>query len=282
MSRHLLQKDRNVANLLTTKDLQALIHVDKSTIYRMAEDGRLPAIKIGRQWRFPADRIAEWLGEDIVVDRDGDSAASAKGPATAAAAPTTSTLQQLLPAEPAQAIADLVADLFGVMAVVTDMEGRPITTVANPCGFFATVHEQPGAVEHCVEGWRLLGAEIDLEPKFIPSHLGFLCARTFIRVGSELVGMLIVGGVTPKEWPPTPTALAAVADQLEIDPEILMSHVDETYFLDEAHQHWVLGLLPRLGDLISRLATTRSQLLSRLDAIAALAGPGSPSQRSTP
>ena len=34
-----------------------LLGVDRSTVYRMAEDGRLPAVKVGRQWRFPADRI---------------------------------------------------------------------------------------------------------------------------------------------------------------------------------------------------------------------------------
>ena len=39
-----------------------MINVDLSTVYRMAEDGRLPAIKVGRQWRFPADRVAELLG----------------------------------------------------------------------------------------------------------------------------------------------------------------------------------------------------------------------------
>ena len=48
-----------MTTLLTTKDLQELINVDKSTIYLMAEDGRLPAINVGRQWRFPADQIGE-------------------------------------------------------------------------------------------------------------------------------------------------------------------------------------------------------------------------------
>ena len=42
-----------MATPLTTGDLQGLIKVDKPTIYRMAEGGRLPAIKVGRQWRFP-------------------------------------------------------------------------------------------------------------------------------------------------------------------------------------------------------------------------------------
>ena len=46
---------------LTARDVQELIRVDRSTIYRMAESGRLPAIKVGRQWRFPADAVHAWL-----------------------------------------------------------------------------------------------------------------------------------------------------------------------------------------------------------------------------
>ncbi len=265
-----------MAVLLTTKDLQSLIHVDKSTIYRMAEDGRLPAIKVGRQWRFPADRIAEILGDGVVP-----TAVPETSP------PPSADLAALLVPEAAQAIADLAADLFGVMAVVTDMEGRPLTTVANPCGYFDAVAQTPGAVAECIEGWRRLGTEIDLEPKFIPSHLGFLCARTFIRVGNDLVGMLIVGGVTPKGWPPSDEEQTRIAAELGIDAAVIRSHIDETYYLDDAHRQWALGLLPRFSDIISRLATARAQLLSKLDAIAVLAGGAphrdlmtTPSQRS--
>lgn len=258
-----------MAKLLTTKDIQNLIHVDKSTIYRMAEDGRLPAIKVGRQWRFPAEAIQTWLG-DGATDH------------AAAATPTpTAGLDALLDREATQAISDLAADLFGVMAVVTDINGQPLTEVANPCGYFGAIHDRPEAVIHCIDGWRRLADEVDLEPRFMPSHLGFLCARTFIRVGSELVGMLIVGGVTPKAWPPATAELERISAELDLPVELLTEHVEETYFLDEAHQQWVLRLLPRFSDLISRLATTRSQLLSKLDAIAALAGAATSNQRST-
>ena len=47
---------------LTSQEMQELINVDRSTVYRMAEDGRLPGVKVGRQWRFPADRVAAQLG----------------------------------------------------------------------------------------------------------------------------------------------------------------------------------------------------------------------------
>ena len=50
-----------MAEMLTAKEVQDLLQVDRSTIYRMAEAGRLPAIKVGKQWRFPADQINNWF-----------------------------------------------------------------------------------------------------------------------------------------------------------------------------------------------------------------------------
>jgi excisionase family DNA binding protein len=256
-----------MTTLLTTKDLQDLINVDKSTIYRMAEDGRLPAVKVGRQWRFPAEQIADMLGGTVGA------------PESLPAPGTAGELATLLVPETAEAVTELVADLFGVMAVITDMQGRPLTDVANPNGYFQAIADQPGAVEKCARGWRELGEDGGIEPRFKPSHLGFLCTRTFIRVGNELVGMLIVGGITPADWPPSEEFLAAAAAELDLPVSTLLDHVDETYYVDEGRQKWILGLLPRISDLISRLAAARNQLLDKLDAIAALAGSNS-TQRS--
>ena len=235
--------------LLTTKDVQDLIHVDKSTIYRMAEDGRLPAVKVGRQWRFPADGIAALIGDTF------------DGPGTEPA--TTSTprrrdLGTLLDAGTAQAVADLIADIVGVMAVVTDMDGRPLSAVANPCGFFSAVERQPGAVQRCVDGWRELGDAAGLNVSLIPSHLGFLCARAFIRIGSELAGMVIVGGITPTSWPPSEAALHRIAADTGADVDDLAAHASETYTLDDGEQARLLALLPRLTDLVSLVAASRS------------------------
>jgi len=50
-----------MSDMLTAKEMQELLQVDRSTIYRMAEMGRLPAIKVGKQWRFPGDQVETWL-----------------------------------------------------------------------------------------------------------------------------------------------------------------------------------------------------------------------------
>ena len=74
-----------MTTFLTTQDVQELLHVDKSTVYRMAEDGRLPGVKVGRQWRFPADRIADRLGIDAGAESLGADAAASPHPASATA-----------------------------------------------------------------------------------------------------------------------------------------------------------------------------------------------------
>lgn len=248
--------------LLTTKQVQELFRVDRSTIYRMAEDGRLPAVKVGRQWRFPADRVESLLGQPS----NGTVTSTATQPDSAPV-----TLDTVLPADTAQSIADLAADLFGVMAVVTDMKGQALTTVANPCGYFTAVYDSVYTADRCSDGWRRLGEEIDLEPQFLPSHLGFLCARSFIRIGATLAGMVIVGGVAPDTWPPPTAEIAAVAAETGTPEKIIVEHINEVYWIDQSHQDWIVRNLSRVSDLISHLADGHGRLVQKLEAIASLA-----------
>jgi excisionase family DNA binding protein len=52
-----------VDDLLTTRRLQELLRVDRITIYRMLNDGRLRGFKVGGQWRFSRRKIEAWLEE---------------------------------------------------------------------------------------------------------------------------------------------------------------------------------------------------------------------------
>ena len=137
--------------LLTALEVQERLHIDRSTVYRMAEDGRLPAIRVGRSWRFPADRIEALLdaGPDDGTTSGSSTASPAGSPGSPALSVVTAPASQEEPDETAADAADAVdpslntdaasaavevaADLLGVMMVVTDMHGRPVTDVANPC-----------------------------------------------------------------------------------------------------------------------------------------------------
>jgi excisionase family DNA binding protein len=256
-----------MAALLTSKDMQGLINVDRSTIYRMAETGRIPAIKVGRQWRFPADEIEAWL-------RDQSTGPNRTPHLVDRADFTRGDLQSVLPADAIQSMSDLLGDIFGVMVVVTDMDGNPITNVSNPCALFSAVQGVPGSVQRCIEGWRQLGDLLDLQPRFGPSHFGFLCARSFIRSGTELSGMVIVGGIAPPEWPPPNGTIDHIAADLDIDRAVIADNIEGVWYADSQQQAWILEFLPRIGGLISLFARERTHLIDKLEAIATLAGAG--------
>ena len=240
---------------LTTKDLQDLIKVDKSTIYRMAEDGRIPAVKVGRQWRFPADAVETWLrlGAAPVESSDRDRLVGVVSPGVA------------------QAIIEVVAEAAGVMAVLTDMDGTPLTAVANPCGLFTSVGSDPAVRAKCTESWRRYGTVPELVPRFHPSDFGFLCARAFIRHESRLLGMVIAGGIARDDWPPDSDEIRSIAAALGVGADTLAPHIDEVYRVGPEERERILRLLPRVGVLFSNLVEERLHHTGTLAAIADLA-----------
>jgi excisionase family DNA binding protein len=52
-----------VHTLLTIHEVAKFLRLHLSTVYRLAREERLPAIKIGNQWRFHREHIEQWLKE---------------------------------------------------------------------------------------------------------------------------------------------------------------------------------------------------------------------------
>ena len=246
------------ARLLTTRDLQELINVDRSTIYRMAEDGRLPAIKVGRQWRFPQDLVLEWLRSQAT--------GSVPEPTQAG------DLLTMLSSASVQALAGLLGESLGTMVILTDMSGQPLADVGNACGLFSAVHHLPGVLDRCTDGWKTLASQLDLEPRWQPTPFGFLCARSLIRFGDELTGVVIAAGVAPDDWPPDADGIATIAADTGAPVETIAKHIEEVHHLTPQERVRALQLLPRIGMLISQMASERARLMDRLEAIAVLAG----------
>lgn len=48
-------------NVLTLDEAVSFLKVSKSTLYKLLESGRLPARKLGRQWRFSRNDLEKWL-----------------------------------------------------------------------------------------------------------------------------------------------------------------------------------------------------------------------------
>ena len=57
-----------LGEFMTVEDVAEMLRINKSTVYRMAKAGRIPATRVGRQWRFRLSALEEFL------DAGGDMA----------------------------------------------------------------------------------------------------------------------------------------------------------------------------------------------------------------
>jgi excisionase family DNA binding protein len=227
------------AALLTATAVGRMLGVDPTTIYRMASDGRLAAVRVGKQWRFRAEDVAAAFPGAAAVLPSPSPAPAAPSPRPAAPAPLVSLEApdaSAVPLDLATSLIEVSAANLGVMMVVTDMAGRPLTEVANPCGWFERHSGDDGVVQACVAEWRTLADDHDLSPRFVTGPLGFDCARAFVRHDHRLIAMVLAGGVAPRR-------------------ESVGSR--DLYQLDESGRTAVLDALPRMAGVLARAADHR-------------------------
>ena len=47
--------------LLTAEQVARYLRIDKFTVYRLVTQKKIPAFKVGSQWRFKKELLDEWL-----------------------------------------------------------------------------------------------------------------------------------------------------------------------------------------------------------------------------
>lgn len=55
-------------NLLTTDQVARYLKIDKFTVYRLVTQKKIPAFKVGNQWRFKRKLIELWLIKNSNID----------------------------------------------------------------------------------------------------------------------------------------------------------------------------------------------------------------------
>jgi excisionase family DNA binding protein len=57
--------------VMTIAELSKYLKISRSTLYKLAQEGKLPAQKVGRHWRFHRDAVDDWLGRRNVPTTAG-------------------------------------------------------------------------------------------------------------------------------------------------------------------------------------------------------------------
>jgi len=107
---------------LTTEEVLEYLQVNLRTVYRLIKAGKIPAVRVGRQWRFRKSDIDGWL--DSQRPRLGSRTPAA--PAAPARVPSISGRPRVLVVDDEASIRDLLAKTLALAEYDVDVspDGR--------------------------------------------------------------------------------------------------------------------------------------------------------------
>lgn len=253
--------------LLTTRQLMDLLQLDRTTIYRMLNDGRLPALRVGGQWRFSRQAI-----EGLMQSRSPSGLADAKtqeGKPPSSGSPGA----DVLPLHCLQPIQEVFAQTAGIGAVTTDIGGKPLTSFSNSCVFCSLILATDGGRALCQGSWQRLANESEKYPRLEKCHAGLTYARGWITVDGAPIAMIFGGQFVVGRWPAvdSPGYVARIASACGLDKEPLHKAACEVRTLTREHAEHLLKMLQLVADTFSSIGQERLDLLMRLKKVAELA-----------
>lgn len=60
-----------MSHIMTVDEVAAYLGVVPDTVYRKARRGEIPAVKMGKMWRFPKETLDKWLNDEALLTVKG-------------------------------------------------------------------------------------------------------------------------------------------------------------------------------------------------------------------
>ena len=240
-------------NLLTARQVQEILNVDRTTIYRMLKDGRLTGVKVGQHWRFSAREVDDVLtGAVRIVESETHMPAN------------------VLPLHCMQPVQDVFAEIAEVGSVTTDNNGIPLTRISNSCDFCKLIMGSDEGRAACTASWRRLVSQKDTSPEFTTCHAGLQYARAQIEVREELIAILVAGQfyVQEPDVEEEKKRIEGLAKKYDINPDLLTQASKQISVLDVRKTQQISGWLERVAHTFEDISSERVNLIGRLRQIA--------------
>jgi excisionase family DNA binding protein len=247
-------------DLLTTRQLQELLQVDRITIYRMLNDGRLQGFKVGGQWRFSRQAVELWV-------QDQQCRLEASGARRMAAADASD-----LPLSCMQSIQNILADAVGMGAVTVALDGQLLTEPSNTNAFCSLLLGSV-ARQRCVDWWRTTAQGLGGRVQVLTCHAGLRCACGRVDVQGRPQAVLFAGQHLDSAVDVHSRAQLARIAALEEAPDgipytSLQQALQAVPVPDEDCRARLLHLVPRVIAAFAEIIDERARLMGRLRRIA--------------
>ncbi len=235
-------------DFLTAREVQDLLKVDRITVYRMLQDGRIKGVKVGQQWRFPR-RELERLTAGELPARPADSA---------------------FPVHCVQTIQDLYAEVGQLGALVIDSAGVPVTQFSRPCKFCQLMLASPSGREACQASWRQYNQSAGAG--YAICHAGLEYTGAPVSERGERIGWFLTGQFYPR--PPDPQEqeerLQRIASRHNLPLESLRLAANDIPLIEPARRAQIETWPFAAARAIQSILRERTGFLDRLQQIASL------------
>lgn len=238
--------------LLSARQVQDTLKVDRTTIYRMIKDGRLNGIKVGCQWRFSSSEVQHLL-----------SASPPEHPRPPADA------DEILPWLSFQPAQDVFAEMAEIGSVMIEPSGLPITRMSNPCEFCSLILESKMGRRACRQSWRQLASQTGAAVEFTACHAGLQYAAAPISISGETLAFL-VGGQFHASQPQHSFSRQGIEDlagAYGINPARLVQAAGAIRVLDAHTVAEITKWLTQVAKTFEQISVERADMLSRLHQI---------------
>ncbi len=234
---------------LTAKQVIGLLHIDRTTLYRMLNDGRIKGIKVGNQWRFSQAEIERLLSGSPVEDEEE----------------LRENLSQEIPYQCIVPVQDVIADIAEIGILLADKEGNQLTDISNSCEFCEIIRSTEKGRAACASSWKKLANSQEKEGHFIPCHAGLQYAMAKVTDVPGKLGMLIAGQFILRDRNDTfsDKHIKKLANELGLNEEKLLSAAKKIVLLDERWEEKIGGWLRKLAKTFAVLTRDRANFLHR-------------------
>ena len=187
---------------LTTEEVLEYLQVNLRTVYRLIKAGKIPAVRVGRQWRFRKRDIDAWL----------DSQRSRSSEGATAAAPSTASRegrQRVLVVDDEASLRDLLSKTLALAEYDVD-------TAPDGPSALDRLRERRGAYDLMIADLRMPGMDgltLIREAKQVNANLPIIIITGFSTESSaiEAVNLGVAGYLTKPFRVPQVLAAAAKA-----------------------------------------------------------------------
>lgn len=240
--------------LLTTKQVQDLLKVDRITIYRMLNDGRLKGVKVGNLWRFPRAEINRLVGEP----QEGEDLERS----------------QIIgvndfPVECVERLQDVFAGILDVGALTVNLIGDPLTKVAFSNPFCKMMLSTPEGNKACQGSWRKIALRTTGNPAFHVCHAGLCYMRSSVTMNGKPIAWMVTGQffTSTHQAEKVLDNITQIAARYKLDTEKLEEVARDIPVLKHSQQEKVQEWAPKVSATVQSMLCERLDLVERLEKI---------------